>query len=458
MRYVGILIFLVMIPLLANAISSDIRVRRGAWVALGAAPYVYPAIHFSVSIISWAYWPGYVKGMVIALPDLLAISLLMSTRRRKAVVPVILALSLYIVAAATSIIVAELPMASFFYFWQLLRILLVAIAVGRISADPQAPRHIVTGLCYGIICQAGFSIYERVVHGVLQASGTMGHQNLLGMMTHFSLLSALALMLSGDRRLILKIGIAASLITVALTGSRGTAGFAAFGMLVLLTLSLIRAPSPWKYKVIAAGLGGLLIMSPLVYLTLSKRFQEAISYGNYDERAAFAKAATLMRQDHPFGVGANEYVVVANTGGYNKRGGVAWVSGSLSANVHNAYLLNAAEMGWFGWVSFIVLFATIACHALKTAWRRPSFMHSDLALGLFAIVITIALHSLYEWIFVVEATEYLFAIVAGLAMGLRLQQIAIAAQARRGAAEARMLETLPKPHLGHSSMAHGARL
>lgn len=420
MRYVGLLLFFLCIPVVASMLKSNPVHRRWAWTLLGAAPYVYGWAHLSVSIVSWAYWPGYVKGLLVALPDLLAIGLLLSTPKRRVRRAIPIALTLYIAAVMVSVAVSDLPFASFQYAWQLLRVLLVALAVARVSAGADAPRHIVYGMCYGITFQAFFSIVQRFGHGVVQASGTMGHQNLLGMMTHFALLTAIALMLAGDRARVLKLGAGAAMVVAALTGSRGAVGFAAMGVISLMALSLLRHPTAKKMRVASASVAILLALAPVAYLTLEKRFARSGSgdSGSNEERAAFERAARAMWADHPLGVGANEYVVTANTKGYSTRAGVIWNQGSRSANVHNVYLLIAAETGWPGLIAFVLLYAIAVLTALRAAWAKPYSRQRELLLGVGVALATVAMHNFYEWIFVVEVTQYLFAIMLGMAMGL----------------------------------------
>ena len=432
MRYVGLLLFFLCIPLLASMLRSEPRSRRWAWTLLGASPYIYGWAHLSVSIVSWAYWPGYVKGIIVALPDLLAIGLLLSTPKRPVRRGILIAFGCYIAAVAISVTVSDLPFASFQYAWQLLRVLLVAAAVARISAGTDAPRFLVYGMCYGIVFQAYFSVVQRFGHGLVQASGTMGHQNLLGMATHFALFTALALMLAGDRARILKLGTAAAMVVVALTGSRGTVGFAAAGVIALLALSLLRHPTAKKMRVAGAGVAVLLALVPVAYVTLEKRFASGSGDGGSNqERAAFKRAARAMWADHPLGVGANEYVVTANTKGYSERAGVIWSQGSRSANVHNIYLLIAAETGWPGIVAFVLLYAVAILTALRAAWVKPFSGNSELLLGVAVALTTVAVHNMYEWIFVIEVTQYLFGIMLGLAMGLGVA--APARQPRLGA-------------------------
>ena len=438
MRYIGLLLFVICIPLLVATFKSNPTARRWGWVAFGAAPYIYGWGHLSVSIVSWAYWPGYVKGLIIALPDLLAISFLLSSPRQAIRPGVMVALGAYILAVALSMSMSDLPFASFQYVWQLLRVFLVAVAVARISAGSDAPRHIVYGMCYGVIFQTYFSIIQHFGHGVVQASGTMGHQNLLGMITHFALFTALALILAGDRAVTLKIGVLAALIAIALTGSRGTVGFAGGGVVALILLSVLQRPTAKKVQMAGAGAAILLLMAPVAYATLETRFAKSNDDGTYDERAAFKRAARAMWSDHAFGVGANEYVIIANTKGYSNRAGVIWNAGSRSANVHNTYLLVAAETGWPGFLTFILLFALAVVTALSAAWARPISKDKELLLGVAMALMVVSLHILYEWIFMIEATQYLFAIMLGMTMGLGVSR-----RSRRAVLAPNTLENSP---------------
>lgn len=441
MRYIALALFAIFIPILSSLLSSNPIARRWTWFAIGIGPYIYGWAHLNASIISWSMWPGYVKGALVTLPDVLAAAVLLSSRGRGRFSPEFGLFLAYIVLSAVSIAYSDVRTASVFYTWQLLRMLLVAFAVARVCRNPEAPRTIIYGLCYGILFEAGFSLYERVVHGVVQASGTMGHQNLLGMMTHLPLLGSFALILSGDRSIHPKLGLAASLVTVALTGSRGTVGIAGVAFVALLILSILSNPSRRKMAVAGIGAVVILIAAPIAYGTLHKRFMSEPKSNGYDERAAFEKAAHLMIQDHPMGVGANEYVLVANTQGYSSRAGVVAAFGSRSANVHNVYLLMAAETGMLGLASFVVLLLYCIVSALALAWAKPQFRYSQVALAVAITLMAIGVHNFVEWVFVTEGMEYLFAICIGFVVGLRQQRrdvlAAAKAQRRREAQDAR---------------------
>jgi O-antigen ligase len=122
------------------------------------------------------------------------------------------------------------------------------------------------------------------------------------------------------------------------------------------------------------------------------------------------------------GVGANQYVVMANMLGYSQRAGVIWSSGSRSANVHNTYLLIAAETGYLGIITYLILLFSGILTALRSAWVRPRTPDGEISLGAAVTLIIVALHCFYEWVFVDWVIQYLFAITLGIVAGISIRQ------------------------------------
>lgn len=409
------------IPAFCAILRKSARARHGAWLFIGIAPFIIGYAHLDVSIISWAFWPGYVKGAIVSLLDTMAIAVIITTRPLPYRSAILWAYLLYLIATVVSIFFSSTWMASVFFPWQLGRAILVFVAVTRISATPDGARHIIGGLSAGVAFQAVFSVWQRL-HGVTQDSGTLGHQNLLGLATHFALLLSLAAMLAGDRRWLPKIGVVGGVIAVILTGSRATTGLAGAGASVLIILSLLRYRTAFKMRVAGIGVALILAGAPIAYLTLENRFSNAPLANSYDERAAFERAARAMWSDHPMGIGANQYVVIANTRGYSEKAGVVWTPTSRSANVHNTYLLMGAETGYFGLITYVMILLTGTMAAMRSAWARPRTFNGEISLGAAVTLITVALHCFYEWVFVTWIIQYLFAITLGIAAGISIKQ------------------------------------
>ena len=421
MRIIGLLIILLSIPVFIAWLRRYPRQRKWAYLGVGILPFVIAALNLDAALVTWPAWPGYAKGVLVSLLDALAIAILVSSRAPLKKLPFFLLFLSYLSAVALSMVVSSLPMSSFFYFFQVARVLLIFVAVASFAGNPHAIRWLSLGLALGAIFQAVVTIEQRL-SGVVQAAGTMGHQNLLGLMLHFVTLPLLALLLAGERNKLIMLGVLSALIAVALGASRGTVGFAAIGIVLLLTLSLARRATSHKWKIVGFGFIALAIVAPIAMTSFQERFTiRPVNVGSDEERQAFERAAKSMWHDHPMGVGANQYVVVANSEGYSERAGVIWNWASRSANVHNMYLLAAAETGWAGVLTFIALLLIPALRGLVFAFRNRRDQRGEVVLGVSVTVMVLGLHGLYEWVFVVYHAQYVFAIALGVVAGCMRQ-------------------------------------
>tara|TARA_R110000787_G_scaffold2243_3_gene9011 strand:+ start:54672 stop:55946 length:1275 start_codon:yes stop_codon:yes gene_type:complete len=385
---------------------------------MGALPLTISWINLDAALINWAAWPGYAKGIVITLIDTLALALILTSRAPWRGLPFLGLFLAYLAATALSMAFSDLPMSSSFYVFQIVRMLLVFVAVASIMNDPNAIRWLIWGLAVGAIVQGIVTVDQRL-SGAIQASGTVGHQNLLGLMLHFVTFPLLALLLAGEKSKIIMLGVLASLIAVALGASRGAVGFAAIGLALLFALSMARRMTPHKWKMVGLAALALAVIAPLTINTLGQRFgDQPIATGPDGEREAFERAAKAMWADHPMGVGANQYVVTANVNGYSERAGVVWNHASRSTNVHNIYLLVAAETGWFGLITLVSLIGWVIIHGLAFSFGNRRDPRGDLVLGAVVAIAVTAGHGIYEWVFVLPYAQYLFAISLGIIAGI----------------------------------------
>ena len=444
MKWVALLAVLGMLPVLIGWLRTNRRHLPRVMMVFGALPFVTSTWHLLIAPISWAYWPGFVKGAEVTLIDALAIALIAATPRKFRRVHLRWPLIAYTALVLLSLLQNDVPISTFFYVWQLARMVLVLSAVAMTCRDPKAVRGLILGLILGICFQAVMSLKAHA-QGAIQAAGTLGHQNLLGMLTHFVIFPSLAMLLATKKSRWLWLGPIAGLTAVVLTASRATIAFSAIGVVLTLLLSMMRQPSGRKTTVALAGVLSLVVAAPVAYATLGARFSKPSDTGDYDERAAFERAAKAIVHDHPLGVGGNHYVIVANTQGYSDRAGVAAVFGSRSAHVHNAYLLSAAETGYAGLVAFVLMLVWPVIVALRCAWRYRRDPRGDVLLGLAVALVMVSLHSLYEWIFVLYVTQYMYAIAVGLIAGIAAEMGFWAPRRKRAAAALDRAEATESP-------------
>ncbi|HET6526087.1 O-antigen ligase family protein [Sphingopyxis sp.] len=417
MRIVGILLVLLSIPTFVALLRTFPRQRKWAYLGVGLLPFVVSALNLDAALINWAGWPGYAKGIVLSLLDTLAMAILVTNAAPFRKLPLAGVFVFYLLAAMLSVAMSTLPMSSAFYVFQLVRVFLVFAAVASFAGQPGAVRWLCFGLALGATFQAVMTIDQRM-SGAVQAAGTMGHQNLLGLMLHFVTLPLLALLLAGERSKLIMTGVVAALLAVALGASRGAIGFVAIGLALLFLLSLVRRSTPHKWKITGLAVLAMAVVVPITISSFHERFASRPIYDGPDgERLAFERAAKAMWNDHPLGVGANQYVVTANSDGYSERAGVTWSYASRSTNVHNMYLLTGAELGWIGLASLVLLFAWPVLRGLSFAFRNRKDPRGDVVLGASIAIFVTALHGIVEWIFVTGHAQYVFAISMGIIAG-----------------------------------------
>jgi O-antigen ligase len=418
MRIIGLIFILLAIPMAVAWLRANPGQRKWAYFAVGVLPFTISALNLDASLISWPTWSGYAKGLIITLLDSLALALIIVSRAPARRLPFLGLLIAYLVAAAISMGFSTLPMSTSFYVFQLMRVVILFVAVASFAGQIGALRWLATGLAAGAIFQVIVTIDQKF-SGAAQAAGTMGHQNLLGLMLHFVTLPLLAFLLAGERRKIFMLGVLAALVAVAFGASRGAVGFVGIGMAILFFLSIVRKPTAHKWKMAGLAVLALAVITPVVISSFGDRYEvRPDSEGSNEERIAFEAAAKAMWSDHPMGVGANQYIVTANVSGYSERAGVIWNYASRSAPVHNMYLLIAAETGWLGLVTFAMLILWPILRGLAFAFGNRTDPRGEIVLGASVAILVLALHGLYEWVFVTFYAQYVFAISLGMIAGI----------------------------------------
>ena len=420
MKWVALALIILAAPAIAAWLRSNPRQAPFVWALLTFLPFVQGPWHLDVAPFSTPVWSGYVKGWEIGLIDAVALGVLLGTRGRWPKMVLVLPFAAYLATVLLAVFQAKFPNLALSYPVQLMRVGLVFLAVARVAAMERGERALLIGLFLGLFVQAGYALWARA-NGALQTGGSLGHQNLLGFLSHMALMPAFALFLSGKMPRWALLGVGAGLTVVILTASRATIAFAGIGLVVTLLLSLAARFTPRKAAIGVAGVFLLIASLPLASSTLERRFaaQNTTFLTEDQERIAFERAAHAMIDDNPLGVGPNHYVFVANTEGYSERAGVSWGFGSRATQVHNTYLLVTAETGLPGIVALVVLLGAAIFRALSGAFRFRRQAGSEVLIGLGAGLVAMVAHGFFEWMFVVAPTQYVFAGSLGLIAGMR---------------------------------------
>lgn len=416
MKWIFLAGLLVFTPLLTMFLRNNRQHLPKAAFLLGILPFLETRLNISAQPYGWPGWQGYVKGFDFSLTDAVAIAMILAGSRIKTPLRIKLAFGFFVLVFLISTGAAASRIPSLFYGWQLVRALLIYYAVARASAsDPKVPIHLLTGLIAGLSIQAVVVIQQRF-GGVVQAGGWFGHQNLLGMATHFIVYPAFAMFLGGyyRKRTILCVG--AAFIVAWAGGSRATIGLLCLGLALTMILSCWRRMSSRKMAVAAAGALCIAVAVPILYGAIERRSADTRAHST-GERETMKAAAAMIVADYPLGIGANRFVAVANVGGYYPRAGVVWTS--AAAPVHNTYYLIAAEMGLIGVLAFISLLLAVFSVAMTTLRRSPPGLGAEYAAGLAVVFLAVGVHAYVEWITMLYAIHGFFAMSVGVVVALR---------------------------------------
>lgn len=407
---------------LALWLRRDPRKLQLIWMAIGALPFVWGALPKRKIVLAGdPEWPGFTQGFDVSALDLVMLAALLALpRSRYAALPFKLSFAFYISAVLLSALQAPEPTASLAFAWQLLRIFMVFTIVARACTNPYLVTSLLKGIAIGLCFQGVVVGWQRFAIHYVQARGTFTSQNQLGMAMHFAIYPFFALLLSGEKGWqTIAVPIIGVMIII-FTTSRASLGFAAAGLSLLFAFSMVRKWTPRMTRMLVAAVVTLALLSPVVYRQFSYRFYSAEVEADDGGRSTLNNAAQMIFTDHPMGIGANNYVVVATTQGYSERANVNYQN--RDAYPHNIYWATAAEVGWLGIVALVILLSRPLLLALRYSWRNRKDRRGDLLLGLATSLMIVYAHSYYENDFLRDQIQYLFAINVGLIAGL-IQQL-----------------------------------
>lgn len=413
-RWLFLAALLIAIPVLAAVLRSNPKNLPRATFALGFLPF-FLTLHLYVAPYAWQEWRGLAQGFEISVLDGIAVAIILATKRVRTPLSLKIGICVYLFALVISTIDASLFVASLFYIWQVLRVILIFVAMCRATAaDRKSAVGMVYGIGVGVMIQAAFSVSQSF-SGLIQASGTMSHQNFLGIMTEFAVIPAFAMLLAKKNNFALLIVLAGGLVV--LTGaSRATAALYAAGLFLTMILSIMQRSSGRKITIAVSAAIVLAVSAPAMFIMIERRPEAARESSNV-QRAAMITAARLMFADHPLGVGSNQYVMVSNVGGYADRANLAWSEEVRHAPVHNIYYLTLAEAGFMGLTGILFVLAASFSIGIGAIRRLRLDDRSEFAVGAVATIVVAAVHGAFEFIVLSYPVEVLFAMSLGVLTG-----------------------------------------
>ena len=415
MKWIVLGALLALIPPLTILLRSKPNFIVHACYLMGLMVFFFDP-YLNIGPVTWQ-WTGVIKGVEITIVDIIAVAILLATRPVRTPIGLKIGLGIYVLAWILSSLAGGGLMPAIFYMWQFCRGVVVFLAVARATAaQSSAPFALVAGIGTATIIEAVVAA-KQYLGGNPAAGGTLGHRNILGLTSHFAVMPAFALLLAGRRNLPAIVVVIAGAVIALTGGGRATIGLFGLGVVITAILSIRHKSTGRKTMMAGVAVALLVLSAPAMIWAVGRRsLEDRISSDG--ERSAMTAAARMIIADHPRGVGANQYVLTANLGGYSERAGVAWNYANRTAPVHNSYLLVWAEMGFIGLIGLLTMLISIIVFGLKATRRLAWEERSELMIGLLATLIVAGAHIAFEWLFLTNYVHYLLAMSAGALVGI----------------------------------------
>lgn len=399
----------VLVPLVAVKASKSELWRK---VVIGLIAFdLFNPQH--INIVSDENYRGDSRGIEVTTVDLMILAMFVCQRLRKQpgfggtrFVGIRLA---YLTAVLLSFTATPDAFRSFYSLWKLLRMFFAFDVLATAFADMGLLSAGLYGLAAGVISQGLMAFRQKYVFHMVRVVGSQSHPNSLAMICNLAFPVAFALLLSGKGRRV-------ALITVAIAGlcdifslSRGGMMMFVLASAIVFTGSFLRGMTRRKVTVLALSVvAGIAVLAKSAD-TIINRFVNAPKESE-QARVLFNAAAKMMANEHPFGIGINQYSNVLDHGGYADRLGIAAVDRNGIA--HHIYWLTAAELGYFGLATFLLMLGTVLVVGMRSA-RIPG-VRGDVALGLVAGLTVTYLQGTAEWIMRQTTFSYAFWLVAAM--------------------------------------------
>ena len=408
-----------------------------------------------INFLSHEWYRGSTRGLEISYLDLIAIIVLIGSLahrkregrlwRRPASIRVQVALLIW---AAFNIVVSEPQIFGVFELSKMLRGILVFCAVYSFVRTPAHVRLFVMVLIAIIFYEAAIAITDRYIYGMHRIQATLPHPNSLSMFSLQILPVVLSASFANDvsRRFVLMTRIT-SILTAGITIlSVSRTGFAALGILTLLTL-YFNIRGSWTPKNVAIVVAGLFVITGMglkAWDSVMSRFQNFNISTEYlstqgDRGSYFHKAIPAIADNPIFGVGLNNWSYWISNRYARQAGYYSDYYPSVNipprtpyqeAPAHNLFLLTVTELGPIGLALLMLLFWQWGRIATQGVWQQGKGLMQRVRIGALLSLLGMLMQSFTEWEFRQTSLFFLGHTIAAVSIFLYQRSSCIGRQVR----------------------------
>lgn len=427
MKYlVFFLIAVVGVPLAANYAQQKAKFR-GMLVG-GLFLFALLVKQGKINFVSMESYRGPDRGFEVCMTDLIGITLLtvLVKKYKERIVwlpPCSWPLLLLYVIALISAVGAEDKLVAAFSLFKWARAYGVYWITYNSLKMPWPRRKIWAGLIIAAYTLTFWSLKDKYIGHMYRVAACFDHSNTVPLFIN-QFLPVLAMWGLTDKKLTNAQSLATTIGSLGLcVASQCT--FSRLGMLLsvsgffgaLLTANIFcRTPRVRVITMIAVS--GVVVGGLLALPSIMERIRTAPEESEL-ARLEFNLAAKKMAEDHPFGVGINNFSrSLTREARYNQFISVM-EDEDQSGVCHHIYNLTAAELGKYGLYTFVAILLYFLVQGLIGFWKNRHNMAGWLCMGV--VIGECALHvsGFAEWVFRITPVTYMYALCAGLSMGLK---------------------------------------
>lgn len=406
MKYVLFIAFLVLgVP--AMTLVAAIWPRLRGWLVSFLVFATCLGDRANIHFVSMETYRGPDRGFEVTVADLIALALAVSIAirhpRRVRWWPYNSGPMLaYFGVAALTLLWAPQPILSAFTLFKLVRAYGFYWCVVNCLRTGTSLHAVWRGLMLMAAYLTTETLVQKYIFGIYRVMGPFDHSNPFANFLNLFMPILLAIglsdrTLSPGRSLLSLLGALAMLFSSVMTFSRAAIVLGALCAGGVLAFANLRQRSVRVALATLVAFLGLLVGGSLVARRVLERFEQAPE-ASAMARDEFNHAARLMLDDHPGGVGINQFSRVLTDNPRYHRHITVMANEKQKGVCHHIYWLTAAELGYVGLALFLLIIGRFAWRAFYFAWRTPGrdgLVQAAIFLG------TLSLHlvGLLEWVF-----------------------------------------------------------
>ncbi len=425
MEFKHLVFFLVLflgVPVGVLLAYSNRLFEKATWIAVVAFGFLGNSI--SINFFSFETYRGTSRGYEITLVDLAALTLFLVMALKQGSkmtfrVPGIGLYLIYLIFSLLSISNAENSFYSYAEVLKMIRMCFYFIVVFNYLDWRKEFTSMLFALAVVIALTFLVVLKQKYKNGIYQPPGFFPHQN--SMALYMELLGPvffagwMNLKLSSRKMLLFGLAFLFSAGCAFLSYSRGAFLFFPVACGIVGVFSLFYHFEPRQVRILAllavVGAFGVLLMLP----NIIRRFESAPE-ASKNTRINLAIAARNMANDKFFGVGLNNWGIKINppyTYSEHRIGG-RYTDDFKDGIVETIYMLVAAECGWIGLASLLLMFAYFGILALRMTIAYAQTPLFYLPLGLMGGLAADYGHSILEWVLKQTPNFYILILAFGI--------------------------------------------